>query len=130
MDTRLIEARGVKKGTYILVDDVVCRGLDNVKSKPGKHGEAKCRIECIGVLDGKKRIVLKPAGHNITSPMIDKRKCQILHIQGEKANVMDLETYETFDLEIPDNMKNDIIEGGEASYWIVGAAKVFKSSNE
>ncbi|MBW6451396.1 MAG: translation initiation factor IF-5A [DPANN group archaeon] len=130
MDTKLIEARNVKKGTYILVDGIVCRATENIKSKPGKHGEAKCRIDCAGVLDGKRRIIMKPAGHNVISPMIAKRKCQILHIQGESANVMDLESFETFDIIIDADLKGSIIEGGESSYWIVGDEKVFKGDNE
>ncbi len=132
METRQIDARHVKKGTYIIIDDVICRATDNTISKPGKHGEAKCRIEAAGVLDGKKRIIIKPAGHNMVSPVIDKRKCQVLHIgeKGEKANVMDLETYEVFDIDIPEDMKDKIIGGGEATYWIVGTARVFKSETE
>lgn len=129
METRQIDARHVKKGTYIIIDDVISRTTDNAMSKPGKHGEAKCRIEAVGVLDGKKRVIIKPAGHNMLSPVIDKRKCQVLHI-GEKANVMDLVSYEVFDIDIPEDMKDEIVEGGEATYWVVGTARVFRSETE
>jgi len=39
---------------------------------------------------------------------------------------MDNETYETFDLEIPEEMKDQIKENGQVVYWIVMDKKVMK----
>ena len=41
---------------------------------------------------------------------------------------MDMETYETFDLEIPEEEKNNIQEGSQIIYWIIMDQKVFKQA--
>ncbi len=125
MDSKQINARDARKGTYVIIDEVVSRVTDNKISKPGKHGEAKCRIEAVGILDGKKRVHITPAGHRMTSPILDKRTCQIISIEDNTAQVMDMETYETFDMEVPDDMKDKIVEGEEAEYWCILDKKVF-----
>ncbi len=125
MESKQINARDAKKGNYIILEEVACKVLDNKISKPGKHGEAKCRIEAVGVLDNKKRVHITPAGHRLFSPMIDKRNSQILSIVGTTAQVMDMETYETFDIQIEGDMKDKIKEGEEAEYWVLGNKKVF-----
>lgn len=119
-----IEAKGAKRGTYLMIDDVACKVADNKISKPGKHGEAKCRIEGVGLIDGKKRVVIKPSGHKLQSPIIQKRNCQILSIQGNMAQVMDMEDYSTFDTPIPEELKGKLVEGGEATYWVIVNQKV------
>ncbi|MEA3229503.1 MAG: translation initiation factor IF-5A [archaeon] len=125
MDSKQINARDAKKGNYIILEDVACQVLDNKISKPGKHGEAKCRIEAVGILDNKKRVHITPAGHRLISPILDKKNCQVLSISGNSAQAMDMETYETFDIEIPKEMKDNIEEGKEFGYWEILGNKVF-----
>ena len=59
------------------------------KSKPGKHGAAKVRLEAIGLFDSKKRVVLKPADAPVDSPIIEKKKaqasCTLLQDVGRKT---------------------------------------------
>ena len=59
-------------------------------------------------------------------PIIEKKSAQVLSIQGDTANVMDIESYETFDLKIPDELKNDVKEGVQVMYWIMLDNKVLK----
>ena len=129
MDSKQINARDAKKGNYVIFDDVVCKVIDNKISKPGKHGEAKCRIEAVGILDDKKRVHISPAGHRLISPILDKRTCQVLSKTDTSAQVMDMETYETFDMEIPAELKDLIKEGEEYSYWEIMDQKVFVEVN-
>ena len=39
---------------------------------------------------------------------------------------MDMESYETFDLDIPDELKSEVKEGSEILYWIIVDDKVMK----
>lgn len=126
METRQMNAGGVKKGQYLMIEDVACRVTDIKISKPGKHGEAKARIEGVGLMDEKKRVIIKPTGHNVFCPIILKKTCQILSIQGETAQVMDMEDYSTFDMQIPEEMKGKVVEGAEVGYWVIGNQKVLK----
>jgi translation initiation factor 5A len=88
----------------------------NNTSKPGKHGEAKARIEAIGVFDGQKRSIVHPVKHKVHVPMIDKRSAQVLAFMGNIVQLMDLETYETFEMPIPDEFKGQLKTGKEIQY--------------
>lgn len=112
----LAEVRTLKVGRYMIVDEEPCKIMSISTSKPGKHGEAKARIEAIGVFDGQKRSVVHPVKHKIHVPIIDKRSAQIVALMGENVQLMDLETYETFEMKIPDEFKNQLKPGSEILY--------------
>ena len=125
-DTKMITANNVQKGSFVILEGAACRVVDVEISKPGKHGHSKVRVSAVGLVDEKKRIVVMPGHDNIEVPIIEKRTAQVLSIQGEKANVMDSETYETFDLMIPEEFKGQIVEGSSVLYWTIMNEKVIK----
>lgn len=112
----MAEVRELKVNRYIIIDDEPCRIVSIATSKPGKHGEAKARIDAIGVFDEQKRSVVYPVKHKVQVPLIDKRNAQVLAIIGDNVQLMDLETYETFEMPIPEEFKNEIKPGAEISY--------------
>ncbi|MFE3846103.1 translation initiation factor IF-5A [Thermoplasmatota archaeon] len=112
----LSEIRNLKVNRYIIIDDEPCKIVSISTSKPGKHGEAKARIEAIGIFDGQKRSIVKPVKHKVHVPIIDKRSAQILALMGDNVQLMDLETYETFEMPIPDEYKGQLESGKEIQY--------------
>lgn len=110
------EIRELKVNRYILVDEEPCKIISIQTSKPGKHGEAKARLDVVGLFDGQKRSIVHPVTHKVKVPMIDKRKAQVLSVRETTAQLMDLQTYETFDLPVPEEMKTDVQPGGEILY--------------
>ena len=100
----MAEVRTLKVGKYIIVDDEPCKILDITTSKPGNHGEAKARIDAMGLFDNQKRSIVHPVKHKVGVPMIDKRTAQVLSIAGSTAQLMDMATYETFELPLPEDM--------------------------
>jgi len=110
------EVRELKVNRYVLIDDEPCKISSISTSKPGKHGEAKARIEAIGIFDGQKKSIVHPVKHKVQVPMIDKRKGQVLSIMGNEVQIMDLDTYETFHLPMPDEYKGQINAGQEILY--------------
>ncbi len=110
------EMRELKVGRYVVVDEEPCKIISIQFSKPGKHGEAKARLEAIGIFDGQKRSVVHPVTHKVRVPMIDKRKAQVLSIHENKAQLMDLENYETFELEVPEDLRASLQAGQETLY--------------
>ncbi|MFH1294591.1 MAG: translation initiation factor IF-5A, partial [Candidatus Aenigmatarchaeota archaeon] len=88
-----------------------------VKSKPGKHGSAKVRLEAVGIFDGKKRFILKPAATTVEIPIIEKRNAQVVSVSGATVQMMDLEDYSMFDANIPDDLKGKLDSGKEIIYW-------------
>jgi translation initiation factor 5A len=125
-DVKLSPMGSLQKGRYIVIDGVACVVVDNVHSKPGKHGSAKANISARGMLDGKIRNVVGPASDNIEVPVIEKKNAQILSITGDKANVMDMDNFETFDLKIPEELKEQVTTGAVVVYWIILDDKVMK----
>lgn len=117
METKLEEIKKCRPGSFVLIDEVPCTVTDLKTSKPGKHGEAKTRLEAIGVFDGQKRVIVKPAGHKIRVPIIQKSNAQILAIIGDSVQLMDSEDYSTYEAKIPDELKGKIEEGKEVLVW-------------
>ncbi len=112
----LAEVRTLKVNRYVIIDDEPCKIMSISTSKPGKHGEAKARIEAIGIFDGQKRSIVHPVKHKVNVPMIDKRSAQVLALMGDNVQLMDLETYETFEMQIPDEFKDALEPGKEIQY--------------
>lgn len=125
MAHKLIHATGAKSGTTIMSDGVPCTVRSNDISTSGRHGHAKCRIEAISLLDGKKKVITISGHDRFEVPMINKRNAQILSI-GDKVGVMDLESYETIELPIPEELKEQVKEGDQVEYWDIEGAKIIK----
>ena len=126
MSTKVAAIGSLNKGNYVVIDGEACRVTDIQVSRPGKHGHAKVRLVGVGIIDGRKREVVKPGHDNVEVPIVDKRNAQVLAITGKSANVMDSETYETFDMEIPDELKSDVKDGVTVLYWVILTQKVMK----
>jgi len=121
------EVRELKVNRYIVIDNEPCKIVSITTSKPGKHGEAKARIEAIGVFDEQKRSVVYPVRHKVPVPIIDKRVGQILSITGNTVQLMDMETYETFEMEIPGEFKDKLEPGKEVQYIVaLGRRKIVR----
>ena len=70
--------------------------------------------------------MIKPGHDNVEVPIIDKRTANVLSISGNTANVMDIETYETFDITIEEELKAECAEGVNILYWQILGDKVMK----
>jgi len=128
-ETKPVSIGTMKKGNFIVIDGVACKVGDIQTSRPGKHGHAKIRLTGTGLIDGKKRILMAPGHDHVDTPIIEKKNAQVLSISGNTANIMDNESYETFDLAIPDELKDDVKEGCQILYWIILDDKVMKQVN-
>ena len=112
------ELRTLKLNRYILIDDEPCKITSIQISKPGKHGEAKCRVEAASIFTGQKKSFVHPVTHKVKVPMINKRTAQVLSLTETEVQLMDLETYETFNVPIPDEFKDELEAGKEVHFLI------------
>ncbi len=87
-----------------MIDEAACKINAYSTAKPGKHGSAKARIEARGVFDDKKRSLSQPVDAKIRVPIIERKQGQVVSTDGDDMQVMDLETYETFTMRIPDDV--------------------------
>jgi translation initiation factor 5A len=117
----------LKVGSYAIVEDEPCQIVDIQKSKPGKHGSAKFRCSAISIFDGSKRSFVSPVDASIQIPMVEKRSGQIVSIGPATMQLMDLETYEIFDVAKPqeEEIASRLGSGKEVEYWkILGRYKI------
>ena len=114
------EVKSLKPGSFVIIDDVPCKVTDISISKPGKHGAAKARLTAVGLFDKIKRVVVKPGGARIDTPVIEKRTAQVIAKVGtDRVQIMDLETFETMEVAKPEDM--ELNEGDEVLVWRFGA---------
>src|SRR3989344_1316714 len=126
MDKKVTNAGSLKAGNYVIFDDVPCVVKNIDLSKTGKHGSMKCRIEVIGLIDNQKRIKIYPSSDKVDVPIVEKKDAQVLSVHENKANIMDLESYETFDIFIPEDLKDKVKGGSQVIYWLVMDQKIIR----
>jgi len=126
MATKQEGAGSVREGMTVVLEGAACRITSVQTSRPGKHGHAKVRMEGVGLIDGKKRVVVMPGSENVEVPIIEKKTAQVLSVTGTMANIMDTESFEMFDLPIPEELQGQVKENVQVLYWIILNDKVMK----
>ena len=112
------EIRELKVGRYVNIDDEPCKILSISTSKPGKHGSAKANIDAASIFTGAKKSLVGPVSTKVQVPLIDKRKAQILSVQGDEVQIMDLETYENITMTINPDHECSLEPGAEILYIV------------
>ena len=112
--TTRVEIRTLKVGRYVALEDSAYKILSMSKSKPGKHGSAKARLELEDIFTGQKRSHVGTVTDTISVPVIEKGTAIITHIQGDEVNAMDNKTYETMIL--PLSSEFTLESGGEIQW--------------
>ena len=125
-EKKQVEIKNLKIGGYVLIDNEVYAVESLQTSKPGKHGGAKARINVVGVFSNQKKTIVKPAATKINVPMIEKRHAQVIALMGDRVQLMDLETWENYEVPIPDDMKDKITNGIEVVVWQFGSRRMIK----
>ncbi len=126
MVARVIEATEMRVGTFLILDGLVYQIKKMDVSKTGKHGHAKVRFEAVSIVTGKKKVQVVPGHDKFEVPMINKKQAQVLSVVGDNVSIMDIESYENFDLEIPDELKGQISDGENVEYWDVEGENILK----
>tara|TARA_B100000131_G_scaffold203537_1_gene195453 strand:+ start:233 stop:619 length:387 start_codon:yes stop_codon:yes gene_type:complete len=113
--TTRAEIRTLKVGRYVAIDEDAFKILSMSKSKPGKHGSAKARIELEDLFTGQKRSHVGTVTDTINIPLIEKGSAIITHIQGNEVHAMDNKTYQTLILPVDESMN---LESGGEIQWM------------
>ena len=127
MVLKIINATEGRVGTNILIEGkpFTIKKIDI--SKTGKHGHAKARVEAVNILDGNKKVFVTPGHDKFEVPLVDKRKAQVLSKAEGMVSVMDLENFETIEVNCPDEeIFNSLEESGNCEYWDIEGLKMIK----
>jgi len=109
-----VEIRTLKVGRYVALEESAYKILSMSKSKPGKHGSAKARLELEDIFSGQKRSHVGTVTDSIHVPVIEKGSAIITHIQGSEVHAMDNKTYES--LILPQTTEFNLNPGGEIQW--------------
>ena len=117
----------LKVGSYAIVDDEPSQIVSLQKSKSGKHGSAKFRCTAVSIFDGSKRSFVSPVDASIQIPIVEKNSAQVVSMGPTSIQLMDLESYEVFDVSKPadEEIASKLEAGREVEYWkIMGRYKI------
>ncbi|MCD6278291.1 MAG: translation initiation factor IF-5A [Desulfurococcales archaeon] len=129
MSTMYAELGSLRPGSFIVIDGEPCRIVEMSRAKTGKHGSAKAHVVAIGIFTGTKKTLVAPADQRVEVPIIDKRTAQVIAITGDTLQLMDLETYETFEVDLPkdEEIRTRLSPGAEVEYWeVMGRRKIMR----
>jgi len=111
----------LKTGNFIIIDGEPCKIVEMSRAKTGKHGSAKAHVVAIGLFTGNKKTLVAPVDQRVEVPIIEKRIGQVIADMGDSVQIMDLETFETFEVDKPEDpdLASKLKSGVEVEYWVV-----------
>jgi len=123
--TDRVEIRTLKVGRFCVVEDEAYKILSISKSKPGKHGSAKARLELINIFSDKKISHVGTVTDSINVPMIEKGTAMVTHIEGEEVHAMNMRDHSMMILPMEAEMN---IEAGKEIMWMeaLGRYKIIR----
>jgi len=123
MVLKIVDATQLKPGSIFLFEGEAYTLKSNDISKTGKHGHAKCRMQASAVFSDRKKVITVPGHERFDIPNVEKRKYQILSVEGNSVSAMDLESYETVDLPMNEEMKDEILPEKTVEVWDIEGKK-------
>ena len=123
--TDRVEIRTLKVGRFCVVDDEAYKILSISKSKPGKHGSAKARLELVSLFSSKKISHVGTVTDNIYVPMIEKGTAMVTHLEGSEVHAMNMKDHSMMILTMEAEMN---IEAGKEIMWMeaLGRFKIIR----
>ncbi|MBI5635922.1 translation initiation factor IF-5A [Candidatus Micrarchaeota archaeon] len=119
VDRIFAQAGDLREGKYVIIDDHPCRVMSMDKSKPGKHGAAKINVVAISLIDGSKHSLAKSSDADVDVPIVERKRAQVVSVNGNVAQLMDLTTFETFEVTIPADAEEAMEAGKDIQYMDV-----------
>ena len=113
--TDSVEIRTLKVGRFCVVDEEAYKILSISKSKPGKHGSAKARLELVSLFSSKKISHVGTVTDSIHVPMIEKGKAMVTHIDGEEVHAMNMKDHSMMILPVDPDIQ---VDSGQEILWM------------
>ena len=123
--TTRVEIRTLKVGRYCCVDDKAYKINSISKSKPGKHGSAKARMELVDIFTGQKISHVGSVTDSINVPLIEKGTAMVTHIDGSEVHAMNMRDHSMMILPLEDGLD---VDGGTEIMWMeaLGLYKIIR----
>ena len=115
--TDRVEIRTLKVGRFCVGDEEAYKILSISKSKPGKHGSAKARLELESIFTKKKISHVGTVTDSINVPMIEKGTAMVTHMEGSEVHAMNMRDHSMMILPMPSAESAMNIEAGQKIMW-------------
>lgn len=127
MGREMAEIGNLEEGDYIVVNEEPCQVTKMSYSATKDEDGEKVKVYAEGMFDGQKRNFSIPDAEKVEVPITETGRAQILAIIDNSAELMDLSSYETFELTIPLEFRGEIEEGEEVKYLqALGRKKIIR----
>ena len=113
--TTRVEIRTLRVGRYCCVDEKAYKINSISKSKPGKHGSAKARLELVEIFSGQKIFHIGSVTDSINVPLIEKGTAMVTHIEGEEVHAMNMRDHSMMILPVEDGLE---VDAGKEIMWM------------
>ncbi len=139
MATSAVPATRLKEGDVILLPgqgDEIFKVKKIGVSAPGKHGHSKVNLDYSNIFTGSGGNTVLSGHTDVEKPVIEKERAQVLSVTPGKAKthtdpgkaaiiqLMNLETYETYELPLPAEIPDsDVVNGMEIEVRFFGSKK-------
>ncbi|AYV76063.1 MAG: translation initiation factor eIF-5A family protein [Terrestrivirus sp.] len=77
----ILPANLIKKGTYMLADNIVCKVDEYHTAKTGKHGSAKMLIKAYELVSGKQKDISISTSDKVEIPIINRKEYLLMGIE-------------------------------------------------
>ncbi len=117
MGRRMAKVSELEPGSYVIVNEEPCVVTKKSEASPGNEEEMKKeKVYVEGLFDSQKRTFVKSIDSKVEVPVVESGIAQVMAIIGNSAQLMDMESYETFEVTIPLELRGELEDGDEVEY--------------
>jgi len=124
LDKKLLTMGEVRLNSYAIIEGSICKITEVEKSMPSHRSSPRIRLVGVDLFNGQKKQLMKPAGAVIEVPIIEKKIAQVIALSGTNAQIMDMESFDNFELPIPEELQGKLESGTEIEYLQAGNQKI------
>lgn len=117
MGRRMAKISELDKGSYVIFNEEPCMVTKKSKSPVEDDGDdTKEKVYVEGLFDGQKRTFVESVDSEIEIPIVEQYDAEVLALIDNSAQLMDMETYETFEVTVPLELRGELEEGNKVEY--------------
>jgi translation initiation factor 5A len=114
----ILPANQIKKGTYLLADDIVCKVSEYHTAKTGKHGSAKMIIKAYELISGKQKDITISTADKVEIPIVTRKEYSLIGLEDDYPQLIDengslVENIKLDNSEASERLRNETLENQE-----------------
>ena len=112
----MTEAKDLKKGSYILHNGEVLRVIKKETVAYGTHSHSKTKLYLVGLTSRGEKNINMMHHDKVEELNIIRKAGQVISKSENKIQIMDQQSFETFDATIDADLLSEIVEGDQVTF--------------